>query len=434
MSRGRRARTHRLRRHRGEGWLEVHLDPGRPAGEARPEEALAGPLLAALATGRVRLEGEGGAPVDVEALPLTDFHLVRDLAERAGVLAPGPEAPLSCLNCDAPIRPKRRGAPLEPLLDPPADVLAAERDAPAVRTLARPLTSLAALEMRVPTVAAARTLWRRLGDDVLTVDARLVRALGLRGIAQQRRWQRAPAALARWLERAPDEAYEVVLAGFDAIVYPPRLALPVVCGTCGARDDAPAPSTRELEIDPMAWERLFGAAEVTSSLPDMDAFAALARRFADEVFAARGVANLELLVEGGTPPVDDAGAPLLGSYLPIPGDEDDPRDRFQIAVYYRTFASEHEAGGFDVEAELRETLDHEVEHHLHHLSGHDPLDAEERREAREELVRTYGAGRVRAVEWLALTRELGGIARFFFWGLLAAGALLALAIAAGIVD
>lgn len=375
-----------------------------------------------------------GSPVDALALPLSDFHLIRDALERAGGLAPAQEPPFTCLNCDAPLAPVRRGAPLEPLLDPPEDVRAAEREAPARRVLARPLGPVTALELRVPTVAAAKTLWRRRAQEVLDVDVKLVRALGLRGIARRGRWERNPERLARWLERIPEADFEVVLAAFEDAVYPARLQLPVVCASCGARDAVPAPSSREVEPGPDAWEALVGRRGDPDAFPDFEAFARLARRLADEVFEARGVRGLALVVEGETPAVDDAGVPLLGSYLPIPGDENDARDRFEITVYYRTFASEHAAGDFDVEAELRETLDHEVEHHLHHLRGVDPLDAEERREARDELMRVYGATRVRHAERAALARELGAMGRFFLVGLLVAGALLAVAMAAGLVE
>ena len=60
----------------------------------------------------------------------------------------------------------------------------------------------------------------------------------------------------------------------------------------------------------------------------------------------------------------------------------------------------------DVEAEVRETIDHEVEHHLHHLAGYDPLDEQEQREARRELERTFGKRRIRQAEAASVVAEL----------------------------
>jgi hypothetical protein len=60
-------------------------------------------------------------------------------------------------------------------------------------------------------------------------------------------------------------------------------------------------------------------------------------------------------------------------------------------LFYRTFRAEYRADpAFDLEAEIHETIDHEVTHHLHHLSGDDPLDDEERAEIAMEHARLVG--------------------------------------------
>jgi rubrerythrin len=62
-----------------------------------------------------------------------------------------------------------------------------------------------------------------------------------------------------------------------------------------------------------------------------------------------------------------------------------------VTIYYRTFeAIAREEGPFDWEAELRETIEHELEHHLYFLRGHDPMDEEEHAEIDREAVRVVG--------------------------------------------
>ncbi len=168
----------------------------------------------------------------------------------------------------------------------------------------------------------------------------------------------------------------------------------------------------------------------------IEAFEEATRRLRDEVFAERGVANLEVVVEEGVPPVDDSGEPLMGSYQPIHERTGETLTdvRFEIALYYRTFASMFAEAPYDVEAEIRETLDHEVEHHLHHLSGHDPLDAAERAEARADLERTFGKDAVRRAERGALLSELAQMGKVFFWGLLLVALGVAALVAMGVIE
>jgi hypothetical protein len=62
-----------------------------------------------------------------------------------------------------------------------------------------------------------------------------------------------------------------------------------------------------------------------------------------------------------------------------------------VTIYYRTFVRiQEEEGPFDWDAELRETIEHELEHHVFHLRGEDPMDEEERAEIEREAVRVLG--------------------------------------------
>jgi hypothetical protein len=98
------------------------------------------------------------------------------------------------------------------------------------------------------------------------------------------------------------------------------------------------------------------------------------------------------VVESGTPAVDDGGEPLLGSYVPpYAGDLATPSRAPTVTIYYRTFrAIEADGGPFDWEAELEETIEHELEHHLFYLRGDDPMDAAERDAIDHEALRLIG--------------------------------------------
>ncbi|HVH45733.1 MAG TPA: metallopeptidase family protein, partial [Labilithrix sp.] len=104
--------------------------------------------------------------------------------------------------------------------------------------------------------------------------------------------------------------------------------------------------------------------------------------------------RVELVVESGTPDVDDGGEPLLGSYVPPPPrGAPVPTHPPKVTIYYRTFERiEQEEGRFDWEAELRETIEHELEHHVFWLRGDDPMADEEHAEIDREVVRVIGRG------------------------------------------
>ncbi|MEZ4251640.1 MAG: metallopeptidase family protein [Polyangiales bacterium] len=404
--------------------LTVELVPGPPIDDDRVQGRLlfAGRMWNAVAAGRLHTS----RPLD--ALSVADFHLVRDLAERRGVLAYD-EAPETCRNCGGDVPVDRRNSSLETLLARAPD----DRPPEAPFELATPVGKVCRVDQRPVDVAKAKALFRFAANPSAPFDAKVVRALGVRALETPRGRVNDPGRIAHRL--AEDDAlFAVVEALYLELNYPPRLRIPAFCPSCGAICNAPTPSTREVCEDPDAFDRVTGVVRVTdASFPSYDAFISRAEELATEVFAARHVAHLELVVVGGVPHVDVGGEPLLGSYEPIEAD-DGARMRFVVSLYYRTFASQWADAPYDVDAEIREVLDHEVEHHLHHLRGHDPLDEEERREAYAELQRTFGPQTVRKAESDALRGELRVMGRFFFWGALLCAALLAGATALGLVD
>lgn len=408
--------------------LELDLAPaGEPIVDdrVRGELRFAGRLWNAVAAGRLRL------PRELDALTVADFHLVRDVAERRGVIATEPSVE-RCRNCDALLTVDRTNASLETLLA--ADPSDAPPEGPF--ELPRAVAGVRTIVQRPVTVKIALPLFRFVADSKLPLDGRVVRALGVKRLELARRRLVDPERIADAL--ADDDAlFALVETLYVELNYPPRLRIPAFCPSCRTIHDVPTPSVREVVEDPDALDLLDGIErDASASFPSFEDFEARVFAIGAEVYAARRVANIELLVIDDVPPVDDGGEPLMGSYEPV--HEDDgagfTRVRFVISLYYRTFASMWADAPYDVEAEIRETIDHEIEHHLHHLAGHDPLDEEERREARRDLERTFGPETVRRAEREALRAELRSIARFAVVGALICGALLAGAIALGLVE
>lgn len=379
----------------------------------------AGRFLNALRRGVVAVEQEG-APIDVDRMELRDFHALRDVAERAGVLHVEPELleDGTCRNCGEPIpidpsraplegietwyddepEPLRPPFPLEPPLPLPGGAVA--RD----------------IDVRPVTVRRARALWRALvADGDFEVTEAVVRALGVRALGRLE----SPKAIARALASAPDEVWEVVETLFVLVNYPARAFYGLLCEGCGAVHEVPTPSLTEHPVSARVERLLAGErpgeveGDAADAFPDRDEFEDHVERIGGEVYGERGVRNIALQVSFEVPPVDDAGEPLLGSYQPrYEGETGTAQIEFLISLYYFTFLRMWEEDGpYDVLAEIRETIDHEVEHHLYHLAGHDPMDEEERRAARRDLEHVFGRDRVRRAERAATVGELARIAR-----------------------
>jgi hypothetical protein len=383
------------------------------------EPLFAGRFLAAIHGGALRL-GEGGRPLGVEEVldwPLRDLHALRDVAERLWVIATDHRA-YDCRNCGAAIHAST--APMDDL-----DVWYADDGAPPAPPFplpaAAPLASGAeahTVEVVPVTGREALPLWRALASEAdRPLTAPVVRGLGVRALGDET----DPAAIAASLDRADDGTWDALEAAFIALNYADRAFVPQVCARCGTVHDLPAPSAREVEPPPAAFRALHADDERApgappSTFPDEEAFAAMVERLGEEVYVQRGVQHIALHTDLEVPPVDGSGEPLMGSYQPIyRSDAVGYTDvSFEIRLYYRTFRNIwHQDGPYDVEAEVRETIDHEVEHHLHHLAGHDPMDEEERDQARRDLERTFGVRAVRRAERAALLGELRRIGILF---------------------
>lgn len=380
-----------------------------PRGEA--QDRLFDDVIALLETKRVHIVEKGDPIDDPLDLDLADFHVIRALALKAG-LVEEEDVELDCHNCgeEIVVRPCA-GIEVGPwkdgeLDDPELDrYLAVGRDTPIDLATPIPLGRVrlghtVTLERR--TLKQAMPLLRALAKDPFHLDEGVVTAMGIVAIGPISQ----PRRLAQALSECSDAAFGAVTDVFLATYYSLRLASDVFCKECKARNTIDAPALREFELQPpsltaesaeraQAGEGADGRVVKNAPLPKLDDFVDLAHAIADPLIAKLPPvgAKVELIVESGTPAVDDGGEPLLGSYTPPP-----PTDAHgvlmtppTVTIYYQTFAAiEREEGLFDWEDELRETIEHELEHHVYFLTGDDPMDEEEHAEIDREVARVVG--------------------------------------------
>ena len=377
----------------------VRLLPGASQATGPANRAEGAPLFSevevAIASGRVAIIRDGKT-VDAGTLVLRDFHVLRAVLARSAVIAEE-EIEIACRNCGAAMR-LLPCAALEiapwvdgELDDPELDAtlpFGEPVDVPAV-ALGRVRTART-VTFAERTVADARSLFAAAAEERLDVTADVVRAMGIVALGAERDASRIATALAE----CDKPAFLAVGDAFLATHYVARLGCVVLCEECGARNDVDAPYERESGGGGGGGgesESESGSESVAErAFPAFDAFAARAQELAEPRMAE--IAGIELVVEGGTPAVDDGGEPLLGSYVPPhPGDAGTPTQAPVVSVYYRTFrAMWDEDGAYDWDDELAETIEHELEHHVSFLRGDDPTDDEERAVIREEAMRIVG--------------------------------------------
>jgi hypothetical protein len=383
----------------------VHLPSGRvlaleprsglqPRARA-PRAPVFSEMVELAASGDLVLRDRDGA-VEVAGLELRDFHALRALATAAGWLVEEP-VEVVCRNCRQLLRhhpcaalalgPFADGELDDPELDRTLDLAATHPVPPVALGGGRTAGSI---KLRALTVASAAPLHRALRRRRLQVSDRVVRAMGVEALGAER----DPRRIADALARCSDEAWGAIGDLFLEAHYPPRLCSIAVCGACGARNDVDAPYEREFEPS--------GSARASNAelFPDFDAFDARARAAFERAGPAhdrpQGGCAVRLVVDGGVPACDDGGDPLLGAYVPPGGDPSAPVGAAEVTVYYRTFrAMWEEDGPYDWEAEIEETVAHELEHHAGWLVGSDPMDDDERAEIERERERVLGRAAAR---------------------------------------
>lgn len=385
-------------------------EAGAPSPLARTQGApLFTEVIEALSSGRVALT-KSGAPVDVGSLPLRDFHVIRAVLMRSGVVAEE-EIEIACRNCGAAMH-VRPCAALE--IGPWVDAEASDAELDTTLPFGKPIDVPAIALGRVRlartvtfedrTVNDAKALFAGAAQPRLDVNEELVRAMGIVALGAERDATKIADALAH----CDDDAFFAIGDAFLASHYVARLGCVVFCDACNARNDVDAPYERESGGYGSGGRVPHDGGEggdvgaAVREFPGFEAFAARAREIARPLMRDVPGEEVELVVDGGTPAVDDGGEPLLGSYLPPHhGDASTPTRAPCVTVYYKTFrAMWNEDGPYDWDEELVETVEHELEHHISFLRGDDPMDEEERAEIADEAVRIVGrreAGR-RAIE------------------------------------
>jgi hypothetical protein len=368
-----------------------------------------------------------GRPVELAKLSLGDFHVLRALLRRLGELDEKTIA-ITCNNCrksfavtpckTLELGPFRDGELDDAELDKPFDF---ER----LHELDGQQVHLARLEPR--SLLEAEPLHRAVsGAAPLSLTAAVVRGMGLVELDSET----DPARIAERLSQATDADFDAVGRLFEGAHYSPRLLTRHVCPSCGAAEWVEAPALREFSVEPAESSHEPRAHRLRASGPafmKVSEFEALVRVQAERTYRNMGVRAIDLLVVEEAAECDDAGEPLLGCYRP--GDPEAlPPEPPEIRLFYRTFESSWlEDGPYDVAAEIEETLEHELEHHLGFLAGHDPLDEEEHAEIDAEVIRRVGRKEAQRRAFLAL----GGDVRDFFvrtwwlWLLALAGTLIA---------
>lgn len=370
--------------------LVLHLPSGRRVRveAARTPRACAETLsgaLDALDGGLVDLR-EGASGVEVDELTPGDVHVLRVVLAQTG-LVPEPETTSPCQNCGEELRHRPALAvELGPFLDGELDD--PELDAAFDFSIAHEIPELrvgratARTATFAPvTVREARPLFAALASPGWRITSAFVKGMGLVALGDE---TRAP-VLARALAGASDDAWSAIVSLYDAASYPPRLTADVACPSCTARNLVEAPALREFPADPRA------PSDEVAGFPDLAAFERIVEEEAEAAYRRLGVTHVDLIVEAGTPDCDAGGVPLLGSYDP-PLDEAPglPARPPEVRVFYRTFRAMFADEPYDVRAEIEETIDHELRHHLAFLSGHDPEDEEERAEIAREQRRLVG--------------------------------------------
>lgn len=365
----------------------------------------------------------------LEDLPLEDFHVLRALLVAAGALDE-PESTVLCSNCGEQIQ----GRPstlleLGPYLDGElGDEVLDEAfpfdepmEIPALRLGQREVTQM---KLRPSTLGEARSLFDALeAEGPLRFTAEVVRALGIERLGDEADEER----IAEALQGASDEVLDAVADAFDSAAYAPRMSAAVRCEGCGARCSLPAPADREFPEIAAPSAPDFNAP--IEGFPSFERFSAMVEQEAELAFSKLRLRNIGLDVEGGVAACDDGGVPLLGSYDPPSGEGNGVLARGpEVRLYYRTFKAMFvDEGPYDVGAEIAETLEHELEHHLAFLRGYDPQDELERAEIVHEERRLVGE----AESLRRASREArAGLADFLYrtwplWLVLLLGTLLA---------
>jgi predicted Zn-dependent protease with MMP-like domain len=388
--------------------------------ELAPAVGGGGLFAADIAAFRGRLFATSGDVTGIQDLSLADFHTLRAILRRLGRIVERATS-VVCDNCDRRFDVRACDTlELGPYRDGELDD--AELDAAFDFAAAHDVAGLGTVRLAPLTLARARALHEALARPRFRLTSRVVTAMGIVELAEET----DPRRIARKLSSATQEEFDEVCELFERAHYPARLVTPHNCPECGVVTWVFAPALREFssELPPDA-EHL----RPPSNFMSVDEFERLVRDEAERAYSELRVAQVDLVVVEGPAEHDDGGEPLLGCYEPADPDALPPRPH-EIRIFYRTFANAWaDDGPYDVASEVRETLLHELEHHLAHLAGSDSVDEDEHAEIEREIARRVGRQEVLS---RALRGALGDVAEFarrtwLLWLAVLIATLLALA-------
>lgn len=408
---------------------DVELELAKDDGEKK-QSGLVG-ARRALESGAVTI-AEKKKLVAPGSLALGDFHAIRAIATKLGWLDED-EIEIDCRNCGEIMSVRPCSAlPLGPFEEHALDDEELDRrfafDAPhAVPRVKMPRGNAATtILLANVTLAEATPLHDAIAKDRLRIGASIVRALGIRALGDET----AAPVIAKALDEGPDELWSVVSSIFTDAHYSRRLFGIFKCTKCGARNDVDAPYDRELAADFGPSEQGDATASNEESFVTLEEFSAHAKAVARRTIPDRLANAIVVEVDADVPACDDGGEPLLGSYLPpSDGGDGEPARRGEITLFFQTFAAIwKEEGFFDWRDEVRETIEHELEHHLAFERGYDPKDEEERSEIDREAQRIHGKKALLQAEVSSLGSSFGEFVRrtWLLWILIAIGTLVAI--------
>ena len=355
--------------HRGRVELTLRDGPTTARGEKGPRlstaamGAVAAPRFAEaieIFESRILVKAEGADKIDVRDLPLGDFHVLRAVALKYGVMDED-EIEVDCSNCGELLRVRPcAGLEIGPWVNGEINDPELDQTLPFDAPLP---TGAGDLTLASRTVRDVLPLFGYLAKPELEIDTAVVGAMGISALGEEKE----PPAIATALMACDDAAFATVTNAWLDAHYAPRLASDLVCDKCQARNTVDAPYLREFDRGLVRAD----SHAPNAPLPGIDEFVEIAHALAEPLLQSTVAGEFgppELLVDDGTPAVDDGGIPLLGSYVPPPPkDAPVPTGPGTITVYYQTFvACVADDPGFDWEAELHETIAHELEHHVYY--------------------------------------------------------------------
>ena len=286
-----------------------------------------------------------------------------------------------------------------------------------------PVSEIARVHFNPLSVGDAEPLHVALAKPgALTLTGKLIKAMGVAEVDGGDRPSRIGRRLMQRFRRSFRRARQSVRGGALSAAADDASSVP----RCGASAWVDTPALREFTLDPAAG----GAVEVRRETPDgerpcmnLAEFEELVGERAERAYSELGVTRSTWWSSTGPPSattVVSRCSAAIGRQTPM-GCR--PSRRRSASFTEPSSTSGPTRADFDVGAEVETTIRHELEHHLAHLAGTDPVDDQERAEIEAEVARRVGRSETKRRALRAARSDLRG----FFASTWAIWALLLLA-------